>query len=118
MDLTRSDRIVGDNGMDVEEGQPGEILVKGPVVTKGYHDTPEASAAAFKYGWFCTGDIAIWRNGLLYIVDRKKVCRTVYQPSELTQYHRSLSSTKVCKLRLQNWRLSSLYIHQYQMLQS
>jgi 4-coumarate--CoA ligase len=59
--------------MDVKPGQRGEILVKGPVVTKGYHNNPAATKEAFIHGWFCTGDVAETRNGLIYIVDRKKV---------------------------------------------
>lgn len=62
-----------DDGKDVEEGQPGEILVKGPVITKGYYGNPQATKDSFLDGWFCTGDIGVWKNGLPYIVDRKKV---------------------------------------------
>jgi len=47
--------------------------VKGPVVTKGYYGNPQATKDSFVNGWFCTGDIAVWKNGLPYIVDRKKV---------------------------------------------
>ncbi|KAH8819028.1 hypothetical protein F5884DRAFT_796 [Xylogone sp. PMI_703] len=65
-------KIVDEDGKEVEEGQPGEVLVKGPVVTKGYYNNPQATKDAFVDGWFCTGDIAIWKNGLPYIVDRKK----------------------------------------------
>lgn len=65
-------RIVDDDGRDVQPGQPGEVLVKGPVVCKGYFENPAADAEAFMDGWFCTGDIAEFRNGLFYIVDRKK----------------------------------------------
>lgn len=62
-----------DEGNEVEEGKPGEVLVKAPIVTKGYYNNPQATKDAFVDGWFCTGDIAVWRNGLPYIVDRKKV---------------------------------------------
>ncbi|KAE9369588.1 acetyl-CoA synthetase-like protein [Stipitochalara longipes BDJ] len=65
-------RLVDDNGKDVEEGKPGEIWMKGPVVTNGYYRNPQATKDSFVDGWFCTGDIAIWKNGLPYIVDRKK----------------------------------------------
>lgn len=68
-------RIVDDDGKDVEPEQRGEVLVKGPVVTKGYHNNPKATEEAFVDGWFCTGDIAEIRNGLVYVVDRKKVLR-------------------------------------------
>ncbi|KAF2462984.1 4-coumarate-CoA ligase-like protein [Lindgomyces ingoldianus] len=65
-------RIVDDNGNDVEPGMPGEVLVKGPVVCKGYYKNEAADKEAFVGDWFCTGDIAEFRNGLFYIVDRKK----------------------------------------------
>jgi 4-coumarate--CoA ligase len=65
-------RIVDDDGRDVEPGRPGEVLVKGPVVCKGYYQNEEANKENFSGEWFCTGDIAEFRNGLFYIVDRKK----------------------------------------------
>ncbi|TVY81947.1 putative acyl-coenzyme A synthetase, partial [Lachnellula suecica] len=65
-------RFVDDDGRDVNEGEEGEILVKGPVVTKGYYGNPQATKDSFLDGWFCTGDVGVWKNGLTYIVDRKK----------------------------------------------
>ncbi|KIY02854.1 uncharacterized protein Z520_01319 [Fonsecaea multimorphosa CBS 102226] len=66
-------RLVDDDGNDVPEGQPGELWVKGPMVTKGYYRNPEATKAAFVDGWYCTGDILQQRsNGLWYVTDRKK----------------------------------------------
>jgi len=65
-------RIVDDDGLDVEPGKPGEVLVKGPVVCKGYYQNEAANKEAFTGDWFHTGDIAEFRNGLFYIVDRKK----------------------------------------------
>ena len=66
-------RIVDDAGKDVEVGQPGEIWVRGAVCTKGYYNNPAANKEAFVDGWFCTGDIGLFKNGMFYIVDRKKV---------------------------------------------
>lgn len=60
------------DGKDVPVGSPGEIICKGPVVCTGYHNNPAADAASFVDGWYCTGDVAEFRNGLFYIVDRKK----------------------------------------------
>lgn len=65
-------RIVDDEGQDVEPGNPGEVIVKGPVVCKGYYQNDTADREAFTGDWFHTGDIAVFRNGLFYIVDRKK----------------------------------------------
>ncbi|CBF82589.1 hypothetical protein AN9081.2 [Aspergillus nidulans FGSC A4] len=66
-------RIVDEDGKDVEEGKEGEFLVKGPVVTKGYYGNPQATKEAFTDdGWFKSGDIGVRRDGLFYIVDRKK----------------------------------------------
>jgi 4-coumarate--CoA ligase len=65
-------RIVDDEYNDVPQGCPGEIIVRGPFVTNGYFNNPEATAATFHDGWFCTGDIAVDRDGKFYIVDRKK----------------------------------------------
>ncbi|KAK7932309.1 hypothetical protein PG985_003021 [Apiospora marii] len=67
-----SARLIDDDGRDVEPGKEGEILVRGPVVIKGYWKNPKADAEAFKDGWFYTGDIGVFRKGMLYIVDRKK----------------------------------------------
>ncbi|KAI1275666.1 acetyl-CoA synthetase-like protein [Xylaria sp. FL0933] len=65
-------RIVDDDEKDVEPGQPGEIWAKGPVVTKGYWKNDKANRESFKDGWFRTGDIALFKDGFFYIVDRKK----------------------------------------------
>ena len=51
----------------------GEIVIRGPNVMKGYHGRPEATAEAFRNGWFHTGDMARQdEEGYFFIVDRKK----------------------------------------------
>ncbi|KAJ6781466.1 hypothetical protein PWT90_02670 [Aphanocladium album] len=67
-------RLVDDEGNDVPAGEPGEALIKGPIVTKGYHRNPEANDKTFtKDGWLRTGDIVqIDSKSLYHIVDRKK----------------------------------------------
>ena len=51
----------------------GEIVVRGPSVTAGYLDNPEANDAAFRGGWFHTGDLGrLDREGFLFITGRLK----------------------------------------------
>jgi long-chain acyl-CoA synthetase len=58
---------------DMPIGEPGEIIIKGPQVMKGYWQMPEETASALRDGWLYTGDIArMDGEGYLYIVDRKK----------------------------------------------
>ena len=53
--------------------QRGELLLRGPGITPGYWNKPEATAKAFEDGWLCTGDIAYFDDdGDYYIVDRSK----------------------------------------------
>ncbi|MFN9068931.1 MAG: AMP-binding enzyme, partial [Bdellovibrionales bacterium] len=66
-------RLVNDRDEDVANGQPGELIVKGPQVMQGYWNNPKETANALKNGWFYTGDIAIKDDeGYYKIVDRKK----------------------------------------------
>lgn len=66
-------RIVDDDAKDLEPGVPGEVWVRGPVVFRGYWKNDKANRESFVDGWFCTGDIGVFKDGKLYIVDRKKV---------------------------------------------
>ena len=62
-----------DDTRDVEDGQPGEIIVRGPQVFEGYLDAPEESARVFtSEGWFKTGDIGVNHDGYISMADRKK----------------------------------------------
>lgn len=68
-------KLIDEDGDDVtDEGDPGEIVVRGPNVFGGYWNRPEESAAAFTSdGWFRSGDVGVFDDdGDLYIVDRKK----------------------------------------------
>jgi long-chain acyl-CoA synthetase len=66
-------RLVNDRGEEVSHGEPGELLVRGPQVMKGYWQRPDETARMLKDDWLATGDIAIMdEEGYLFIVDRKK----------------------------------------------
>jgi long-chain acyl-CoA synthetase len=66
-------RLVDEHGEDVEEGDPGEIWVRGPNVFAGYWNRPEETSAVLTEGWLRTGDVAYRdEDGYLFIVDRKK----------------------------------------------
>lgn len=67
-------RCVDSQGRDVPTGEPGEILVRGFNVMKGYFDDPEATAEAIDpQGWLKTGDIGILdAEGYIRITDRAK----------------------------------------------
>ena len=66
-------RLVDDDGVEVQSGQPGEIAVRGHNVMKGYWGRPQETADSMKAGWFVTGDIAtVDDDGYYRIVDRKK----------------------------------------------
>jgi acyl-CoA synthetase len=65
-------RVVGDDGVDVAAGEPGELLTRGPDLFCGYTD-PSLNDDAFDHGWYRTGDVGhLDGAGHLTIVDRKK----------------------------------------------
>lgn len=66
-------RIVDDDLNDLDRGQIGELIVKGPNLLKEYWNRPEATRESFSDEWFHTGDLAYMdAEGDLYIVERKK----------------------------------------------
>jgi carnitine-CoA ligase len=66
-------RVVDDAGHEVPNGTIGELVVKTPIVFKEYLNDPEQTAAAFRDGWFLTGDLARRDNeDYFYFVARKK----------------------------------------------
>jgi long-chain acyl-CoA synthetase len=66
-------RLLDEDGDVVEEGDPGEIHVRGPNVFAGYWNRPDASAEVLEGEWLKTGDVAYEDDeGYLFLVDRKK----------------------------------------------
>ncbi len=58
---------------EVEPGQPGELLIKSPLIMKEYWNNPEATKEVLTDGWLHTGDVVIQdEDGYLFVVDRKK----------------------------------------------
>ncbi len=92
-------RIVGPDGDDLPDGEPGEILVRGGNVASGYwHDDAE-TASAFRDGWFHSGDVG-WRDahGQYWFKDRLKHViisggENIY-PAELERVLRSLPGVR------------------------
>jgi fatty-acyl-CoA synthase len=65
--------LLDDMGKEVDNGLPGEICVRGPLVMQGYWNKPEQSREVFKGDWLHTGDMAVRNSdGFLKIIDRKK----------------------------------------------
>ncbi|MFX6326651.1 AMP-binding protein, partial [Acinetobacter baumannii] len=57
----------------VADGEVGELHVRGPNVMRGYYRAPDLTAKAIDPdGWFNTGDLARFQDGVLYIVGRTK----------------------------------------------
>ncbi len=67
-------KLEDETGNEVtEEGEIGQILLKGPQVFKGYQNLPEKTKAAFKDGWFLTGDVAVMEDGYYRLLGRESI---------------------------------------------
>ena len=68
-------RVVDEDEKPLPPGEEnvGELVIRGHNIMKGYYKNPEATAEAFKGGWFHTGDLGYRdEDGFLFVVDRKK----------------------------------------------
>jgi long-chain acyl-CoA synthetase len=66
-------RVADGQDRTLPEGEPGEVLVRGDAVMRGYWRDPDASAAALRGGWLHTGDVGTFdADGFLTLKDRSK----------------------------------------------
>jgi acyl-CoA synthetase (AMP-forming)/AMP-acid ligase II len=66
-------RVVDSRSKPVPTGYPGEVVVRGPIVMRGYLGRPDATAEVIRDGWLHTGDVGVMDDdGVLTIVDRTK----------------------------------------------
>jgi len=66
-------KVVDDDGNELPWGQVGELYIRGPNITPGYWNKPEATEDSFDGDWLKTGDAARFDDeGFVYIVDRWK----------------------------------------------
>ena len=84
-------RLVDQNDIDVKDGEPGELAIRGPSLFSGYWANEEANSEAFRNGWFHMGDVfRRTPDGLLNFVDRVKYMiksggENIY-PAEIEQH--------------------------------
>ncbi|MDQ2844948.1 MAG: long-chain fatty acid--CoA ligase [Actinomycetota bacterium] len=65
--------VLDEAGAEVADGEPGEIVIRGDAIMRGYWNKPDATAEAIKDGWFHSGDLGKRDDdGYFYIVDRIK----------------------------------------------
>ena len=66
-------KVVDEDDNEVDQGEVGEIVIRGHNIMKGYWQRPDATEEAMRGGWFHSGDMArVDEEGYFYIVDRKK----------------------------------------------
>jgi crotonobetaine/carnitine-CoA ligase len=66
-------KVVDETGAKLPDGETGELAVRTPIVMKGYYRDPEQTAAAFRDGWFLTGDLGYRdADNYFWFVARKK----------------------------------------------
>lgn len=66
-------RLADEHGQVVADGAPGELEVRGPAVFTEYWQRPDETRAAFRDGWFRTGDMAVLERGSYRLLGRTSV---------------------------------------------
>ncbi|MER6422951.1 acyl-CoA synthetase [Streptomyces sp. NPDC001137] len=104
-------RVVDEDGKDVPDGTPGEIVYRSPQLCEGYWEKPEETADAFRDGWFHSGDLAVRdAHGYYTIVDRVKdvinsggVLVASRQVEDALYTHESVAEVAVIGLPDEHW---------------
>ena len=104
-------RLVGPEGEEVVDGEPGEITVRTEAMFRGYWKDQEATAAQIRDGWFHTGDVGRFNEeGLLHLVDRIKDVvisggENVYSPEveRAVESHPSVAACAVIGVADERW---------------
>ncbi|MER6347129.1 acyl-CoA synthetase [Streptomyces sp. NPDC001595] len=104
-------RVVDEDGKDVPDGTPGEIVYRSPQLCEGYWDKPEETAEAFRDGWFRSGDLAVRdADGYFTVVDRVKdvinsggVLVASRQVEDALYTHEGVAETAVVGLPDEKW---------------
>ncbi|MEV1021173.1 acyl-CoA synthetase [Streptomyces sp. NPDC050264] len=104
-------KVVGEDGKDVPDGTPGEVVYRSPQLCDGYWDKPEETAQAFRDGWFRSGDLAVRDSeGYFTVVDRVKdvinsggVLVASRQVEDALYTHPAVAETAVIGLPDERW---------------
>ncbi|MGW2782365.1 acyl-CoA synthetase [Streptomyces populi] len=104
-------RVVDEDGKDVPDGTPGEVVYRSPQLCEGYWDKPEETAEAFRDGWFHSGDLAVRdAHGYFTVVDRVKdvinsggVLVASRQVEDALYTHESVAEAAVVGLPDERW---------------
>ena len=64
--------VLDDTGKPRADGEIGQIALAGEFVFGGYHNNAAATAAAFRDGWYLTGDLGVVMDGEIFITGREK----------------------------------------------